>query len=144
MKMHSEILIAAPAEAIFRHAAATERWPQILPHYRFVRVLLQEGDRRIVEMAAWRIYRGSRLRIPVRWIAEQVNDAEKPGIRFRHLRGWTRGMNVEWRFERAGASTRVSIEHELASPLAPLIAAQFVEPIAGATLRCIKAVAEAA
>lgn len=100
--------IAAPADAIYQLAAATERWPELLPHYRFVRILDERGPMRVVEMGAWRDV------FPIRWVAEQVNDPARPHIRFRHVRGWTRGMDVEWLFTPlAPDRTRVTIVHRL-------------------------------
>lgn len=88
--------------------------------------------------------------IPVRWRAEQIDDEQAPAISFLHLSGWARGMRVRWIFERSGTGTRVRIEHEL-QPRLPFIGAwfaqrviarEFVEPIASATLRSMKALAE--
>ncbi len=142
----SEITIAAPASAIFALAAATERWPQILPHYRYVRVLAQNGSVRTVAMGAWRDA------IPIAWVAEQTNDARAPAIRFRHIRGWTRGMDVEWRFAEANGATRVTIEHRLAFafPIANewlgkhVVGEFFVDDVARKTLARMKALAEVA
>jgi uncharacterized membrane protein len=143
MNMRNEILVNAPAQRIYERAAATERWPQILPHYRFVRVLSIDANRRTVEMAAWAApFDRLRMTIPVRWRAEQVNDPNAPAISFEHVRGWTKGMRVQWRFENAAGQTRVTIEHELRSPLAGFIGKYFIDPIATRTLRCMKALAE--
>jgi ribosome-associated toxin RatA of RatAB toxin-antitoxin module len=136
MKMRDQIVIAATPARIYALAAATERWPQILPHYRFVRVLDGGADLRTVEMAARRGV------VPVRWRAQQRNDSLKPEIHFRHVGGWTDGMDVYWRFEPADGGTRVIIDHELRSPLAPVIARFFIHPIAQRTLACVKAEAE--
>ncbi len=141
----SEIVIGAPPKRIYDLAAATERWPELLPHYRSVRVLEERQGRRIVEMAARRDF------IPIRWVAEQINDPERPTIRFRHIRGWTRGMDVEWRFEPLEEGTRVTIEHRLVF-LFPLAAAWlgrnvvskfFIEYVARKTLARMKVLAEA-
>lgn len=138
MRMRNEIVVNASAQTIYERACATEAWPQLLPHYRYVRVLRGDGRHRVVEMAA---RRGA---VPVRWRAEQINDPVTPQIIFRHVAGWTRGMHVYWRFEPAGSSTRVIIDHELRSPLAPFIARFFIDPIATRTLACMKAHAERA
>ena len=103
----TSIEIGADPATIFRFASATERWPEYLPHYRFVRVLGENGPARIVEMGARRGW------IPIRWVAEQRNDPVRPHIAFKHLRGWTRGMEVEWHFSPSVAGTRVEIEHRL-------------------------------
>lgn len=144
--MSSNTTIAAPAAAIYALAAATERWPHILPHYRYVRVLSERGATRVVEMGA------SRDGIPIAWTAEQTSDPEQPRIAFRHLRGWTRGMDVEWRFTEGGGVTHVTIEHHLqfAFPIASewlgkhVVGDFFVDNIAGKTLARMKSLAEGA
>ncbi len=144
--MHTEnaILIRADVQTIYELAAAVERWPALLPHYRRVRVLADYGDRRLVEMAA------HRDGIPVWWCAEQVRDPRVPRITFRHVRGITTGMAVEWTFAASAEGVRVSIRHDLRLrwPLIGglvadyIIGPQFVANIAGKTLRRIKALAE--
>ncbi len=144
--MRNEIVMAAPARRIYDLAAATERWPHILPHYRYVRVLDMQGERRVVEMGA------SRSGIPVSWRAEQVNDPVAPHIGFRHVAGWTKGMEVQWLFEPVEGGTRVIIEHVLdfRFPIAArfigrhVVGTFFVHAIANKTLARIKALSEAA
>jgi hypothetical protein len=110
-----------------------------------VRVLEERGDWRLVEMAA------RRDGIPVWWCAEQVRDPHTPRIAFRHVRGVTRGMAVEWSFTPVSEGVRVAIRHDLrlAWPLVGGLVADhvigplFVANIAGKTLRCIKVLAEA-
>ena len=144
METTNEITIRAPAEAVFALAADTERWPQILPHYRWVRRLHGDDEHKIVEMAAWRdIY-------PVRWTAEQRNLPEELRITFKHVRGISRGMDVEWRLTRTPNGTHVRIWHRFRSNL-PLVGEffahrivgqLFVSNIAGKTLKRIKHLAE--
>ncbi len=137
--------IAAAPQTVYALGAATERWPQILPHYRYVRVLEDRGATRIVAMSAWQDV------FPIRWVAAQTNDSATPHIAFRHLRGWTRGMDVEWIFESTGGGTRVTIEHRLqfAFPVAAawlgkhLVSGYFIHGVAAKTLARIKALAEA-
>ncbi|GAC1660187.1 MAG: hypothetical protein NVS4B13_08450 [Candidatus Elarobacter sp.] len=136
--------IAAPAQAIYALAASTEKWPEILPHYRYVRVLERRGETRVVAMGAWQDV------FPIRWVAEQTNDPRTPHITFRHLRGWTRGMDVEWIFESVSGGTRVTIEHRLRFrfPLASewlgkhLVSDYFVHGVAAKTLVRMKVLAE--
>ena len=54
--MHSvdSVMIDAPAATIYRLAAAIEKWPTILPHYRWVTLFRDDGQTRLVEMAATR------------------------------------------------------------------------------------------
>jgi ribosome-associated toxin RatA of RatAB toxin-antitoxin module len=142
----TSIDIAAPPAAIYALAAATTRWPLILPHYRYVRVRERHGMRQIVEMAAWRHI------FPLRWVAEQINDPSRPHIAFRHIAGPTTGMDVEWTFEPAGPITRVTIEHRLrfafpilAEPIGTyVVGGYFIGGVAGKTLACMKRAAEAA
>ena len=143
--MTTSIDIAAPPATIYGFASATARWPLILPHYRYVRVRERDGARQIVEMAAWRHC------FPLRWIAEQTDDAQRPHIAFRHIAGPTRGMEVEWRFEPLGERTRVTIVHRLdfAFPVFAAFLGKYVvgdyiiEGVAARTLRCMKAISEA-
>ncbi|HTW83123.1 MAG TPA: SRPBCC family protein [Candidatus Sulfotelmatobacter sp.] len=138
------IEIAASPAAIFALASATERWPAILPHYRYVRVIEQLGSSRLVAMGA------RHDGIPIGWVARQTNDASTPHIAFHHLRGWTRGMDVEWIFEPHGDRTRVTIEHRLAFrfPFAAdwlgkhVVCDYFVDGVANKTLATIKRLAE--
>ncbi len=141
----NEIEIEACAATIYALASATERWPEFLPHYRYVRVLASDGAMRTVEMGA------TRDGIPIAWTAEQTNDPKGPSIRFRHVRGWTRGMDVHWRFDRTETGTRVTIEHRLkfAFPFASdwfgehIIGNFFVRNVANKTLARMKTLAEA-
>lgn len=144
MHMRNEILIDAPAQRIFDYASATERWPGILPHYRYVRVIASDATHKTVEMAARRPLGHLRFGIPVRWRAEQIDDAALPQIFFRHLGGWTKGMRVHWRFVDSGGKTLVQIDHELRSPIAPIIAKFFIDPIATRTLQTMKRLCETA
>lgn len=127
-------------------AADTERWPVILPHYRWVTLLEGGGDHKTVEMAA------RRGRFPVKWRAKQ--DVERNGttpvIRFHHIGGVTKGMDVAWTFNVRGEVVDVRIDHDFSPPW-PLVGGpiangiigpHFVEAIAGRTLATIKAIVE--
>ena len=139
-----EVMIHAPAQRIYDLASRTVSWPQILPHYRFVRETGGDAAARTVEMSAWRSF------IPVRWTARQWNEPDVPRIRFNHIAGWARGMDVEWQFEPVAGGTRVRIVHALAFrfPFAAdffgkyVVGGFFVHHIAGKTLRRIKELAE--
>ena len=145
MKSRVKIQIDAPLERIFPLAAEVERWPERLPHYRYVRRLpAKEGERRFAMGAR----RGP---IPVRWEAIQRPLPDERRIEFTHTGGVTRGMRVVWRFVPNGDGWEVSIEHELdlGWPLIGsfagerVVGPQFVEAIARRTLRRVKAMAEA-
>lgn len=134
----------APYERIFPLVAEVERWPEILPHYRYVRPMPDpHGERRFAMGAR----RGA---IPVSWEAVQRPLVDERRIEFVHTGGVTKGMWVEWRFAPLPDGTDVSIEHrlELGWPLIGELAArhiigpQFIEAIAGRTLRRIRQLAE--
>lgn len=137
--------IRAPLDRIFALAADVERWPVILPHYRYVRRLpAPDGERRFAMGAR----RGP---IPVRWEAIQRPLPGERRIEFVHTGGVTRGMWVAWRFvEEQDGMVDVSIEHrlDLAWPIVgewaaeQVIGPQFIEAIAGRTLARIAAIAE--
>jgi uncharacterized membrane protein len=138
------IRIAAPYEVVFDLAAEVERWPQRLPHYRYVRAVGSDGERRFAMGAR-------RGRIPVAWEAIQRPRRDARRIEFHHTGGVTRGMHVAWTFtDLPDGALDVRIAHalELGWPLMggvveAFIATQFIEPIARRTLRRIKALAEA-
>src|SRR2546427_12888447 len=113
------ILIPAPLERVFAAAATVERWPEILPHYRWVRFLERRERGGIVEMAAWRPF--GPLRYPTWWVSEMTVDLRGREIRYRHVRGITRGMNGAWRFAPRDGGVTVTIGHEWHGPAWPLI-----------------------
>ncbi len=137
----------APYEVAFGLAADVERWPEILPHYRYVRPLAGPAGERRFAMGA------RRGPIPVRWEAIQRPMRDDRRIEFVHTGGVTRGMWVAWRFVDAsdGDGLDVSIEHrlELGWPLVGRFAAervigpQFIEAIARRTLGRIRELSEA-
>lgn len=147
-----ELLVRAPAQTCFRVAADVERWPEILPHYRWVRFREKRGfGRGLVEMAAWRPF-GGPLRYPTWWVSEMLARPEEPLITYAHVQGITRGMDVRWEFEeRSPDRTLVRIVHEWSGPAWPLIGRfaadrvigpKFVSAIAQRTLRGVGAASE--
>lgn len=147
MKSVMRIRIQAPYDRIFDLAADVERWPERLPHYRYVRrVPAPDGERRFAMGAR-------RGRIPVSWEATQRTLPGERRIEFTHTGGVTRGMQVAWRFEPAGEDGwEVSIDHALhlhwpvvgELVASRIIGPQFIDAIAGRTLRRVKQLAEAA
>jgi hypothetical protein len=142
--------IAATAERAFGHAAEVERWPLILPHYRYVRMLERRDGGGIVEMSANRPF--GPLDWPTWWVSEMWVDAARFEVRYRHIRGVTRGMDVLWRIEATAAGCQATIVHQWVGPDWPLIrrpAAEwvigpvFVHGIASRTLAGIARAAEA-
>ena len=84
-----QVLIRAPVARVFQFACEIERWPHILPHYRWVRFLDRRDGGGTVEMAAWRPF--GLLRYPVWWVSEMTVDRANRAIRYRHVRGITAG-----------------------------------------------------
>ncbi len=123
-----EAIVSAPPRRVFDVVKDVERWPERLPHYRWVRLRDRPGAHRaVVEMAAYRPF--GALRWPTWWLSDMELVPSVPAIRFRHIAGITKGMDVEWRFEAAGASTCIRLLHVWDGPAWPLIggfAAQFV------------------
>jgi hypothetical protein len=146
MRTANTVLIQGHLDHIVDLAVATERWPEILPHYRWVTVLEGGGDHKAVEMAA------RRGRIPVKWRARQDvdRDGPTPVIRFRHIGGVTTGMDVAWTFDPAPEGVHVTIDHDFDPPWPVVggfvadrvIGPHFVEAIAGRTLATIKGIVE--
>ena len=145
--MHTEnsITIAAGANRIYELGARIEYWPEILPHYRWVTILRDDGRKRLAEMAA------TRDGIPIKWVSIQELDPERHVIRYRHVRGITRGMVVEWTIEPVQGGMLVRISHDFdppwPRPLGPLVARyvvgdMFVHDVANKTLQRIKSLAE--
>jgi uncharacterized membrane protein len=139
--------IASDPATVYRLAADIERWPALLPHYRWVRVLEDLAPyERLVEMAA---RRGA---IPVKWQAIQCCFPHERRIYYKHIGGITTGMDVEWTIRPAAGLTRARITHQFRPPwpvLGPFIAnaimaEQFISPIAQRTLAGIKEAAEKA
>jgi ribosome-associated toxin RatA of RatAB toxin-antitoxin module len=119
-----ELLVRAPLERIFSVAVDVEHWPIHLPHYRHVRLI--ERDPRgggLVEMAANRPF--GTVDWPTWWMSEMevwpIGGALPPAIRFRHVRGITAGMEVEWSFSAETGGTKVRILHEWNGPPWPVI-----------------------
>lgn len=110
MKTHDAITIAAPKDRCFEVAADVERWPDILPHYRWVRFRRKDGfGCGLVEMAARREF--GPIPYPVWWVSEMSVDPQEPVVRYRHVEGITTGMDVAWSFRDSPGGSRVEIVH---------------------------------
>jgi ribosome-associated toxin RatA of RatAB toxin-antitoxin module len=136
--------IAAPLERVFALARDVEAWPRLLRAYRSCRVLERTPGGLVFTMSGW--IRGW----PARWTAVQESRPHERRIAFRHVRGLTRGMTVEWRFEPSPDGVRVTLVHELAMrwPLVGrlvgdwIVGPVFIDYIARKTLRAVQARAE--
>jgi coenzyme Q-binding protein COQ10 len=151
MRTVDRVLIRAPLDAVFVLARDVERWPDILPHYRWVRVLERRLDGVRVEMAAWRPFGPPPLRYPTWWVSEMQVEPATAEIRYRHVAGITRGMDVRWTMRETEDGVAVEIVHDWAGPAWPLVgrlAARlvigpvFVHGIASRTLHGLRRRAE--
>jgi ribosome-associated toxin RatA of RatAB toxin-antitoxin module len=140
MHTGNSIIMRAPRERIFETAANLERWPEILPHYRYIHYYEKSPARNLVKMAA------TRSGIPIAWTSEQIIDRDAMEVRFLHLKAFTKGMKVVWTFTETPDGVRVDILHDLkfrVPALAPLadkiIGGFFIGNIANKTLHCMKA-----
>ena len=148
--MHTTIGIdiAAPPELVFALARDVTRWERLLPHYARSRALRAEPDGSLVcDFVARRPFVPLLgLGLPVTWRSRTWSEPATRRLRFVHVAGATRGMDVTWTIDPDGSGTRVEIAHDFA-PRLPLFAAfvdrVFTRPIAGRTLATFKALAEA-
>lgn len=144
MHLVHEAVIRGPLDAIYMVATDVERWPQLHPAYRWCRVLEREPRRLLFEM-------GGRIRgWPARWTAVQEQFPAEGRIEFRHLRGITTGMIVQWHLQSAPDGVRVRLVHDLVLhwPLIGRLASDlvvgpvFIDWIASQTLKSVKAEVE--
>jgi ribosome-associated toxin RatA of RatAB toxin-antitoxin module len=152
-------IVHAPMSTIFDLAKQVEQWPTHLAHYRYVKFRSRRADGGgEVEMSAFRPFeiggfRASKIRIywPTWWLSEMSISNDKPAIRFRHIGGITKGMEVEWTFAPTSNGTRVSIVHMWNGLRVPVIGRWaavyvigpvFVHGIASRTLAGLASVAE--
>lgn len=148
-----EAIVRAPLHTIFAIVREVEHWPAHLAHYRWVRFRERTSDGGgIVEMAANRPF--GPVNWPTWWLSQmQVVDPESrtPAVRFRHIGGITRGMEVEWRLSAREGATRVTLVHAWDGPDWPLVGVfaatavigpVFVHGIASRTLAGLARIAE--
>ena len=151
MRTIDECVTAAPPDVCFQVAADVERWPDILPHYRWVRFLRRDGFATgMVEMAAWRPF--GPVGWPTWWISEMTHDRERRTVTYQHVYGITRGMDVSWEVVALpDGRSHLRIVHEWTGPEWPLIGGaaanlvigpHFVSAIAGRTLAGVAREAE--
>jgi ribosome-associated toxin RatA of RatAB toxin-antitoxin module len=114
-----ERLIQADLGRVFQAARDVEQWPRILPHYRYVRMLERRSDGGLVEMSANRPF--GPLDWPTWWTSEMSVDPVTHEVRYTHVRGITRGMEVVWRLVPQGSGTFVTIVHQWMGPAWPLV-----------------------
>ena len=154
MEVVDSQFVHSPVSTIFELAKQVELWPTHLSHYRYVRFRTRRPDGGgEVEMSAYRPFplAGLRLNWPTWWLSEMSVSPENRSIRFRHIGGITKGMDVEWTFEPTPRGTHVRIVHVWDGPRIPLlgipaatmlIGPVFVHGIASRTLSGLAAAAE--
>jgi ribosome-associated toxin RatA of RatAB toxin-antitoxin module len=139
---------AAP-EAIFTLAADVEQWPRHLRHYRYVRFTEKTAQGGIVAMSANRPF--GPVNWPTWWTSEMRIDRSALTVHYKHIKGVTTGMTVEWKIERTTGGALVTLLHEWEGPRwGPLrrpaaewvIGPVFVHGIASRTLKGLGLVAE--
>jgi ribosome-associated toxin RatA of RatAB toxin-antitoxin module len=149
-----ERLVRAPLARIFALAVDVERWPSLLPHYRYVRFLEHRADGGgIVDMSANRPF--GLFQWPTWWRSSMrvrtPGGTELGSVRFTHIGGVTRGMEVEWSFRETPEGTHVRILHVWDGPGIPVVGAAvatlvigpvFVHGIASRTLAGLAVAAE--
>ena len=157
MQTVDEQLVQSPLNTIFELARKVEAWPEHLSHYRFVRFRERRADGGgVVEMSANRPFAvpftGLHLNWRTWWLSEMSVNERSPAIRFRHVDGITKGMDVEWTFTPTPAGTHVRILHVWNGPPIPLIGIRaavyvigpiFIHGIASRTLAGLARVAGA-
>ena len=153
MRSELAIHIAAPPDLVFALARDVERWAALLPHYSLSAAVERRPDGSVVAdfVARRPLLPVLGLGLPVTWRSRTWSEPAEFRLRFVHVAGATRGMDVTWRIEPAAVGDesvgcRVTIEHEFAPRLpgfAPLVDRFFTRPIAGRTLATFKVIAEA-
>ena len=151
MRSTIAVEVAASPDVVFALARDVERWERLLPHYARSRARgrLADGALLVDFVARRPLIDLVGLGLPVTWRARtwSEDDPVAPRLRFVHVAGATKGMDVTWRLEPTadGAATRVTIEHAF-SPAIPGFAAfvdrWFTTAIAGRTLATFRALAE--
>jgi ribosome-associated toxin RatA of RatAB toxin-antitoxin module len=156
MRTVDERFVRSRLATIFQLAMDVERWPSLLPHYRYVRFRERASDGGgIVEMSANRPF--GPLNWPTRWTSQMFvqrkasKGGDEPRVRFHHIEGITTGMDVEWSFHPEKGGTRVKIVHAWNGPPWPVVGGVaaanvigpvFVHGIASRTLEGLAAIAE--
>jgi len=143
--------MAAPPSLVFELARDIERWERLLPHYARSRPIDRREDGAVIaDFVARRPLPGPLgmlgLSIPVTWRARAWSEPAAFRLRFVHVAGATKGMDVTWRIEPAASGALVSIDHDFRprfAPFAPFVDRFFTRPIATRTLATFKALAEA-
>jgi ribosome-associated toxin RatA of RatAB toxin-antitoxin module len=147
--IENTIVVRGEWETVWQLSSQIEKWPERLPHYR--KVILQsvslDGLEKHAYMSCWRDI------LPVNWHTiqrlEYSPDPAQARVRYNHVKGVTKGMEVIWKFEPLDQGAyRVTISHDWSPgwPLvgglaARLISQLIVHNIADKTLARVKVLA---
>lgn len=150
METLDERTVRAPLPIVFDLVKDVERWPVHLSHYRYVRFRERSADGGgIVEMSANRPFGVANW--PTWWLSEMEVDADRAAVRFRHVGGVTKEMDVEWSLTPTATGTHVRLLHVWNGPRWPMIGVfaatavigpVFIHGIASRTLEGLARVAE--
>jgi ribosome-associated toxin RatA of RatAB toxin-antitoxin module len=120
METIDERTVRASVATMFALVREVEHWPALLPHYRFVRFRERAaGGGGLVEMSANRPF--GFVNWPTWWLSRMAVDESAPAVRFHHVGGITKGMDVEWSFQPVEGGTHVKLVHVWDGPRWPLI-----------------------
>lgn len=92
-------------------------------------MLERRADGGVVEMSANRPF--GPLDWPTWWVSEMWIEPSARRVRYRHIRGITRGMDVIWSVEPERDGTSATIVHEWNGPAWPLIRRPAAEWVIG-------------
>jgi ribosome-associated toxin RatA of RatAB toxin-antitoxin module len=151
METLDETIVRAPVPTIFEIVSQVEHWPAYLAHYRYVRFRERAPDGGgVVEMSAYRPF--GPVGWPTWWLSRMRVDHVAPAVRFHHVGGITKEMDVEWSFQALpDGTTHVRLLHVWDGPRWPgigviaatvIIGPVFIHGIASRTLAGLAAVAE--
>ena len=146
--MHTTIGIdvAAPPDLVYRLARDVTRWATLLPHYTRSAVVRDDGDALVCDFVARRPFVPVLgLGIPVTWRSRTWHEPPTRRLRFQHVAGATKGMDVTWTIDPALGGTHIEIAHDFRPRIpgfAAFVDAGFTRPIASRTLATFKALAE--
>ena len=129
MRTVDRLAMRATPASVFEAASNVEQWPALLPHYRWVRMLERRAGGGVVEMAAWRPF--GPVGYPTWWVSEMWTDPVGATVRYRHIRGLTAGMDVEWSIIPTTEGSDVTIVHEWNGPGWPLVGRPAAELVIG-------------
>ena len=143
MNSISSIVIQAPPEKIFALVSQLSRWPEFLPHYRFVRTISEVTAGKPGWTGLHMSAKGGWF--PVAWKALFRADPSTHALEFEHIAAFTKGMQVIWKLKQIPEGTLVEIHHDLRFRIAglgfllePILQHGFIEPVASLTLATFK------